>query len=287
MDVKIVLTKYATKVYNYKHEMKDVRRRDIFMSKKIMSLLAIVVFIAAFGLTGCSKEGASTAKILKVGTDAGFAPFEFQDEQSKEYVGFDVDLIKALGKQMGYEVQIQNMNFDGLIPGLEVNTIDVAIAGMTITEARSQKVNFTKPYYQSGLTIVVKNDNQTIKNFKDLEGKKLAVQIGTTGATEAKKIKDAQVREFNNAPEAFMELKAGGVDAVVNDKPVNEYYIAKSGSQDAKAVGEPLQAEEYGIAVAKKNTELAGKLDKALDELKKNGEYEKIYVKWFGKKPAI
>ncbi|OAM92888.1 amino acid ABC transporter substrate-binding protein, PAAT family [Pelosinus fermentans] len=257
------------------------------MSKKIMSLLIIVVLIASFGLAGCSKEGASTAKVLKVGTDAGFAPFEFQDEKSKEYVGFDMDLIKALGKQMGYEVQIQNMNFDGLIPGLEVNSIDAVASGMTITEARKQKVNFTKPYYQAGLTIVVKNDNNTIKNFKDLEGKKIAVQIGTTGAAEAKKIKDAQVREFNNAPEAFMELKAGGVDAVVNDKPVNEYYIAQSGSKDAKAVGEPLQAEEYGIAVAKKNTELAGKLDKALDELKKNGEYEKIYVKWFGKKPGI
>ncbi len=257
------------------------------MSKKIMSLLIIVVLIASFGLVGCSKEGASTAKVLKVGTDAGFAPFEFQDEKSKEYVGFDMDLIKALGKQMGYEVQIQNMNFDGLIPGLEVNSIDAVASGMTITEARKQKVNFTKPYYQAGLTIVVKNDNDTIKNFKDLEGKKIAVQIGTTGAAEAKKIKDAQVREFNNAPEAFMELKAGGVDAVVNDKPVNEYYIAQSGSKDAKAVGEPLQAEEYGIAVAKKNTELAGKLDKALDELKKNGEYEKIYVKWFGKKPGI
>lgn len=194
------------------------------MSKKIMSLLIVMVLIASFGLVGCSKEGASTTtKVLKVGTDAGFAPFEFQDEKSKEYVGFDVDLIQAIGKQMGYEVQIQNMNFDGLIPGLEVNTIDVAIAGMSITEARSQKVNFSKPYYKSGLTIVVKSDNNAINSFKDLEGKKIAVQIGTTGATEAKKIKDAQIREFNNAPEAFMELKAGGVDAVVNDKPVNEY----------------------------------------------------------------
>lgn len=257
------------------------------MSKKMLSLIIVMVFVASFGLVGCSKESSSAAKVLKVGTDAGFAPFEFQDENSKEYVGFDVDLIKAIGKQLGYEVQIQNMNFDGLIPGLEVNTIDVAIAGMTITDARSQKVNFSKPYYQSGLTIVVKSDNNAIKSFKDLEGKKIAVQIGTTGATEAHKIKDAQVREFNNAPEAFMELKAGGVDAVVNDKPVNEYYIAKSGSTDAKTVGEPQQAEEYGIAVAKKNTELAGKLDKALDELKKNGEYEKIYVKWFGKKPAM
>jgi len=251
----------------------------------MIALIILGILIVSVGLVGCGKQAAPTAKILKVGTDAGFAPFEFQDESTKEYVGFDVDLIKALGKQLGYEVQIQNMNFDGLIPGLEANNIDVAIAGMSITEARSQKVNFTKSYYQSGLTIVVKNDNNTINSFKDLEGKKIAVQIGTTGATEAKKIKGATVREFNNAPEAFMELRAGGVDAVVNDKPVNEYFIAKSASKDAKAVGEPLAAEEYGIATGKQNTELATQLDKALNELKQNGEYEKIYVKWFGKKP--
>lgn len=268
-------------MYNYKQEKKCGGDN---MNKKIMSLIILGMFIMAVGLVGCGKQAAPTTKVLKVGTDAGFAPFEFQDENSKEYVGFDVDLIKALGKQMGYEVQVQNINFDGLIPGLEGNNIDVAIAGMTITEARSQKVNFTKPYYKSGLTIVTKIENTTINSFKDLEGKKIAVQIGTTGATEAKKIKNAIVREFNNAPEAFMELRAGGVEAVVNDKPVNEYFIVKSGSKDAKTVGEPLVAEEYGIATAKKNKELAEKLDKALDELKANGEYDKIYIKWFGKK---
>ena len=98
------------------------------------------------------------------------------------------------------------------------------------------------------------------------------------------KLKNSQVREFNSAPESFLELKAGGVDAVVNDKPVNDYYLAKAGGKDAKVIGEPLTAEEYGIAVAKKNTELTAKLDKALDEIKKNGEYDKIYLKWFGKK---
>jgi len=254
------------------------------MSKKIISLIIVGVLVLSFGLVGCGNQATPAAKVLKVGSEASFAPFEFQDENSKEYAGFDMDLIRALGKQMGYEVKIQNMGFDGLIPGLESGTVDVAISAMTITEERSKKISFSKPYYKSGLTIVVKSDNTTIKNFADLEGKKIAVQLGTTGADEAKKVKNAQVREFNSAPEAFLELKAGGVDAVVNDKPVNDYYIAKAGGKDAKEVGEPLTAEEYGIAVAKKNTELTAKLDKALDELKKNGEYDKIYLKWFGKK---
>jgi len=255
------------------------------LSKKIISLIIVGVLILSFGLVGCGKKEAATAKVLKVGSEASFAPFEFQEEGSKEYAGFDMDLIRAIGKQMGYEVQIQNMGFDGLIPGLESNTVDVAISAMTITEERSKKISFSKPYYKSGLTVVVKSDNTAIKSFADLDGKKIAVQIGTTGADEAKKAKNATVREFNNAPDSFMELKAGGVDAVVNDKPVNDYYIAKTGGKDAKQIGEPLTSEEYGIAVAKKNTELTEKINKALDELKANGEYDKIYMKWFNKKP--
>jgi polar amino acid transport system substrate-binding protein len=253
----------------------------------MVALIMLGVFVLAIGLAGCGQQAAAPAKpkVIKVGSDTAFAPFEFQDEKSKDYVGFDMDLMKAIGKQMGYEVQIQSMNFDGLIPALESGNIDAIISAMTITDERAQKVNFSKAYYKSGLTMVVKANNDTLKSFKDLEGKNIAVQIGTTGAEEAKKIKDAKVREFNTAPEAFMELKAGGVDAVVNDKPVNEYYIKEAGGKDAKQIGEPLTAEDYGIATSKKNTELSEKINKALEELKKNGEYDQIYVKWFGKKP--
>lgn len=257
------------------------------MSKRYVAFLVLAVFVMSLGLVGCGQQAAAPAKkVLRVGSDTAFAPFEFQDEKSKQYVGFDMDLIQAIGKQIGYEVQIQSMNFDGLIPALESNNIDAVISAMTITDERAKKVNFTKPYYKSGLTMVVKSDNNAIKEFKDLEGKRIAVQIGTTGAEEAAKIKDAKVREFNTAPEAFLELKAGGVDAVINDLPVNEYYIMQAGGKDAKQVGQPLSAEDYGIATSKKSTELSEKINKALDELKKNGEYEKIHVKWFGKKPA-
>jgi len=256
------------------------------VSKKLTALIVLGIFVLSAVLAGCgSSQPAAEKKVLKVGADCAFAPFEFQDVNSKEYTGFDIDLAKALGKQMGYEIQIQNMGFDGLIPALESGQIDLIISGMTITEERAKKVNFSYPYYQSGLSIVVGINNETIKSFKDLEGKKIGVQIGTTGAKFAKGIKGAQVREFNNVPEAFMELKAGGVEAVINDLPVNQYYIAQAGSKDAKIVGELLSAENYGIAINKKNTELTQKVNKALAELKKNGEYEKIYVKWFGKKP--
>lgn len=256
------------------------------MSKKTIALLVLAFFVLTLGLAGCgSKQQApAQSKVLKVGAEATFPPFEFQDEKTKEYVGFDIDLAKAVGKQMGYQVEIQNMGFDGLIPALQTGSIDMIASAMSITDERTQKVNFSQPYYKSGLSIVVKKDNTTINNFKDLEGKRIAVQIGTTSAKEAAKIKDAKVREFNSNSEAYMELVNGGADAVVNDLPVNQYYLTQTGSKDAKLVGEVANAEEYGLAVAKNNKELADKVNKALDELKKNGEYDKIYQKWFGKK---
>lgn len=260
------------------------------MSKKwlIVCMLGMFAFSAVLGGCGEEKKDAAKqtaeAKVLKVGCNADFAPFEFQDVSGKEYAGFDMDLIRAVGKEMGYEVQIQNINFDGLIPAMDAGNIDVIISGMTITKERAEKVRFSKPYYQSGLTIVVKKDDEAIKGFKDLEGKTIAVQIGTTGANKAKEIKDAKVKEFNSSADTFLELKAGGVDAVVNDRPVNDYYLSQSGAPQAKSLTEVLSAEDYGIAMNKKNEELAKKVDDALTKVKTSGEYDKIYEKWFGKK---
>ena len=261
------------------------------MKKKTLVWLVVALFTVALGVAGCGGEKKADnvgKKVVRVGAEMTFPPFEFQDEKSKDYVGFDMDLARALAKEMGMELEIQSMGFDALIPALDSGTIDMIASGVSITPERQQKVAFSAPYYKSGLSILVKNENTTIKNFKDLEGKKIAVQIGTTSAEEARKIPGAVVREFNGVPETFMELKAGGVDAVVNDLPVNQYYLGqfeKKGDAFAKlATTELKNAEDYGIAVAKKNTELAGKVNKALETLKANGEYDKLYQKWFGKK---
>lgn len=249
----------------------------------MLGLFSVLLLVGGCG--GEKKEAAKEGpKALNVGCTADFAPFEFQDVSGKEYSGFDMDLIRAVGKEMGREVKIQNISFDGLVPALDAGNVDVVISGMTITEERKQKVAFSKPYYQSGLTVVVKKDNNAIQGFKDLEGKSVAVQIGTTGANEARKIKDAKVKEFNSSADTFIELRAGGVDAVVNDRPVNDYYLVQSGDQGAKVLKEVLTAEDYGIAVHKKNEALVKEIDAALDKVRASGEYDKIYEKWFGKR---
>ena len=258
------------------------------MSKKFLvlcmtALLAIGALAAGCG--GAQKDAAgSSEKVLRVGTNADFAPFEFQDADRKEYQGFDMDLIRAIGKEMGYKVEIQNINFDGLIPAMESGNIDLIASGMTINDERKAKVLFSEPYYQSGLTIIVKKDNTSINTFKDLTGKKVAVQIGTTSAKEVKTLGNVEVKEFNSSADTFMELKAGGVDAVVNDRPVNDYYILKSGEKDVRALDELLTSEDYGLAINKNNADLQKKVNDALASLKKSGEYDKIFAKWFGEK---
>lgn len=253
------------------------------MEKKFR-IVCLCMFVFALLVAGCG--GNKAKKELIVGTEPAFAPFEFQKENSKDFVGFDIDLIQAIAKQMGYEkCTIQGMGFDALIPALDAKNIDVAIAGMTITDERAKKVNFSKPYYKSGLAIVVNKDNNTINDIADLKGKRIAVQIGTTGAMEAEKIEGAKITSFNTNGEACLELKNRAVDAVIGDLPVEAYFLQQGGNDFAKIVGKTLTSEDYGIAVAKSNTALAKDVDKALDTLKQNGEYDKLYKKWFGELP--
>ena len=263
----------------------------MFKFKKLLAVAAACALsVAAF--TGCGGDQAATsgsasgaasgAKVLRVGCSADFAPFEFQDETKKDFQGFDMDLIRAVAKEMGRELEIQDMGFDGLIPALQAKNIDAIISGMTINEERQKNVNFSDPYYEAGLTMIVKDSEESIKSFQDLKGKKVAVQIGTTSAEEVKKLDGVEIKELNTPADCFMELKAGGVDAVVNDKPVNEYYITKSGATGVKELSEKLTAENYGIAMSKDNADLQKEINAALKKLKDNGEYQKIYDKWFG-----
>lgn len=254
------------------------------MTKKLLVLCMAVIMAMAAMVAGCGSDqkAAGDSKVLKVGTNADFAPFEFQDENGKEYQGFDMDLIRAIGEEMGYKVEISNLQFDGLIPAIQAGNIDVAITGMTINDERKQNVLFSDPYYKSGLSIIVEKDNNKIKTFQDLKGKKVAVQIGTTSAAEINKLGGVDVKEFNSSADTFMELRAKGVDAVVNDRPVNDYYILKSGETNVKALPELLTSEDYGIAMAKGNTELQQKINDALKKLHENGKYDEIFTKWFG-----
>lgn len=257
--------------------------------KKLFLLLLTVCLLGTVALTaGCGQSDSaeqSGKKVLRVGMDASYPPFGSQDQETKDYEGFDVDIIRAIGAEEGFDVEISNRSFDGLIPALQAKEIDVAINDITITDDRKQSVVFSKPYYIAGLGVVVRSDNDTIHTAEDLQGKTLGVSIGSTGEEAARKIPGANVRVFNAINEAFLEVQNGGVDAVVNDIPTNEYYVSHAGNKNVRTAEVALTKEDLGIAVLKGNTELLTKIDDGLAKIKANGKFSEIYEKWFGKEP--
>lgn len=258
----------------------------------LVGLMVATLAIASAGCGGTKKEEPKKAepappakKKVVLASDTAYAPFESQDPQTGKYVGFDIDLVNAVAEVANLEIEIRSMNFDGIIPALETASVDGAISAMTITDKRKQAVNFSVPYYLSGQSIAVKSNNTAIKGWDDLKGKKLGVQISTTGADEARKIPNARVTDYNTISEAFLALKSGAVEAVVNDFPVNAYFVKQNKDNDVKLVGDLRTSEHYGIAFPKKNTELLETFNKALKTLKENGKYAQIYKKWFGADP--
>lgn len=239
--------------------------------------------LAALAAAFAVNAGAAT---LRIATEPTFPPFESVDTKTHEYVGFDMDLIRLLAKKAGYTPVIESVGFDAIVPGLITGTTDVGAAGITITPERAKRVLFTAPYYDAGLSIVVNHaDKGKINAEKDLEGKKICVQIGTSGAMRAGQIKGSIVRNFNTMPEAYLELKNQGCSAVIADKPVNGYFMAEHGDTDGSYYHLPLtlNAEQFGFAVSKKHPELQKKLNDALKAAKDSGEYQALYSKYFGK----
>jgi polar amino acid transport system substrate-binding protein len=240
----------------------------------LMSLLCMVL-VLIIGST--AVMGAKP--VLKVGTSADFPPFEFQDEKTGAYLGFDIDLIQAVGAAADMEVQIVNTAWDGLIPGLLTGNYDCIVSAMTITDERLKAVAFSDPYFSAGQVIVTRADDSSIQTVEDLEGKKISVQIGTTGDLAASDIQGATVKRFNLAPDAIQEVRNGSVPACIIDLAVAA-EIAKE--YDDIKFGEPFTMEYYGIAMRKNNTDLIKKINRALASVKASGEYDKIYANWFG-----
>lgn len=256
-----------------------------------VSALAFSTFVA-FGAgenAPQQKQNASaqteSVPTLRVGSLTVYAPFEYMDSATGQYEGFDMDLVRELGKREGYKIEIVSMTLDGLIPALMADNIDVAVSALTITPERSEKVDFTKPYINAGLTVMTTRDNAPkIKSLKDLEGKCLCAEIGSSGALFMKRIPGTTIRTFNSAADAFLELDKNGCYAMLNDGPVNKYFLRQDAakSMNLVALDWVVSDDQYGFAVKKGNAELLKKLDDALDAMKKDGTYDRIYDKWFG-----
>ena len=254
------------------------------INKKMQKRTFLTAVIATTALATFPAWATEQRKLV-VGMDATYPPFGSQDTKTRQYVGYDVDIIRAIGKAEGFEVEVKNLAFDGLIPALKTGNIDIAINDITITPERAKTVDFSNRYYIAGLGVVVNAENTTITRADDLEGKRLAVSIGSTGEIAARRIKDAKVRVFNQLTECYLELRNDGADAVINDIPTNDYYVATAGRGKVKSLPVALTREDLGIAVKKGNTELLNRINRGLATIKQNGEFAKIFEKWFGRHP--
>lgn len=260
------------------------------MGKKLKIALALGAMAAVFGAAGCgggsSKSAASASKngipsVIRVGSETTFPPFEFTKDD--KYVGFDIDLADAVIKQMGSKMEFKSMGFDALIPAVQSGQIDLIAAGLNATPERAKQVSFSDPYFtQDGFIIIVNKDNDSIKDWADLEGKNVGAQVGTQQVKLAQEAKAANVKQLDSNSQAFMELQAKTLDAVVIDQPVGMYYLKQGADKDLKIVGAPKDAAGMVFAMKKDNKELQAAVNKALKELKDNGTYDKIYTKWFG-----
>lgn len=235
--------------------------------KKIISILFIILGTLSFG------------KTLLVGTNAEFKPYEYIEDG--KLVGFDIELMDAIGEELGYKIKWSNMTFEGLLPALQMNKIDAVIAGMSATSERQKAVGFSKPYlnFSSSHGLIVSSNNKEIIKKEDIKGKVIGVQMGTIQEKFAKEL-GAEVKFYNNFLGAFLDTKEGKIDGVIIDE--------KSGVEYLKNLKGLVQVDEIideepgsSIAVRKNNLQLAEKFNKAIEVLEKNGKYEKIKEKYF------
>ncbi|MFF3914697.1 ABC transporter substrate-binding protein [Streptomyces sp. NPDC001852] len=243
---------------------------------------------------------------IEVGSDIAYAPVEFKDSSGKA-VGLDPDLAAAMGKQLGVTLEFQNGTFDALLTGLRSGRYDIAMSAMTDNKNRQQGVDPDTgkkvgegvdfvDYLTAGVSIYTrKGDTQGINGWSDLCGKKIAVERGTVSEDlakqEAKKCpsgKKLVIEPFDDDQQSQTRLRSGGVDAASSDFPVAAYAVKTSGGgKDFQIVGQQVEAAPYGIAVAKKDTQLREALQAAMNAIIKNGEYAKILQKWGAQDGAV
>ncbi len=235
-----------------------------------------------------SAQAADTAQAeaLVVATDTAYLPFEFKE--SGKYVGFDIDLLNAITNEMGVTYTLLPMDFSNIFPNLTAGKVDMAIAGITITQDRERSMDFSEPYFRSDISMVVANDNNELSRFQDLAGKRVGVKRGTDAADYVSRtIPDVRITYFQNMDVGFpyLEVAAGRLDALVHDSANVLYYSQHTGKGLVK-VTDTVRTENNFYAIAlKKNSALTQRVNEALRKTIRSGAYATIYQKWFGVPP--
>ena len=230
-------------------------------TRKALTLLIVLVLLVASLLTACGKDD---NKIV-VATDATWPPMEYVDE-NKDIVGYDIDLMNAIAKEAGLEVEYKNVAWDGIFAGLAAGEYDAIISSVTILPDRAELYDFSNPYIDAGQIVVVGSDSDITGPDDSLSGKTAGAQIGTTGAIAVGDMTGVTLKEYDEIGLAFEDLLAGRIDAVVCDTPVAADFalLRDEYAADLKIVGDAFTDEQLGILVQKGNSELLDKIKRLL-----------------------
>ena len=250
------------------------------MKKKLLSLVLVAAMALAAVACGSKEEAAAPAAteekdVLVMATNAEFPPYEFYEGQ--EIVGIDAEIAAAIAEKLGYELKIEDMAFDSIIAAVSSGKADFGLAGMTVTEDRLESVNFSDTYATATQVVILMEDSE-ITGIADLDGKKIGVQLGTTGDIYAGDIADATIERYNKGFEAVQALTQGKIDAVIIDNEPAKVFVAEN--EGTKILEEDFAVEEYAAAIAKENTELLEKVNTALAELTEDGTLQAIVDKY-------
>lgn len=257
-------------------------------SKKIISM--IITILIAFSLSGCSNGKASsgtskTAEIkekgkIVIGTSADYPPYEFHKsiDGKDTIVGFDIEIAKAVAKDLGVKLEIKDMKFDGLLAALETGNIDFVAAGMTPTEARKKNVDFSKTYYTAVQCIVIRSEDEgTIKSLKDLKSKKIGVQKGAIQEQLAKEqLSTSEIKPLGKVSDLILSLSTKKVDAVIVELPVAEAYVKQNTTLALSKVELKTKEEGSAVAVKKGNEDLVASINTTIAKLIKDKTIDKL-----------
>jgi glutamine transport system substrate-binding protein len=248
-----------------------------------------IIGLAAAVLAACgsTETGSGSGEKLTIGTDAAYAPFESLD--GDKIVGFDVDILNAVMDEAGLDYELVNKGWDPLFIALQNDEVDGGISAITINDKRKKTYDFSSPYFES-INMILAKEGTDIKSAKDLEGKKVSVQNGTTGQEALEKMfgKTDNIKKFENNVLAIQALLNGEVEAVVADNAVVQEYAKNNPDKKLVAISdkENFESEFYGI-IFPKDGKHQDEVNKALKKIIDDGKYAEIYKKWFGEEPNV
>jgi cystine transport system substrate-binding protein len=267
-------------------------------SRSFIGLVLLFVFTLVLSACGTNNEKSSENAdllqevkdrgVLKVGVMGTYQPYNFLNED-KEMDGFDADIAKEVGKRLGVDVEFVAQEFSGMIAGLQAEKFDMVVSQMTITDERKKQMDFSDPYITNHVKIIVPESDQSITKVEDFKGKDIGVGLGTNDETYLRtelipKVGDFTIKTYDDVITSLKDLDTGRIDATINNMYAIKPVIEKNGFQ-IKAVGEPIKSDQAGIAVRKGNEPFVTELNRILNEMKEDGTYKAIYVKWFDEEP--